>query len=48
MHAIVRQGGGKYYASAVFGYYHDVKAEEIDENYCWFRAQHMKYHIIPD
>ena len=26
MHAIIRQGNGKYYISSVFGYYSDVKS----------------------
>ena len=28
MHAIVRQGDGKYYVSPVFGYYKDVKSKD--------------------
>lgn len=31
MHAIIRQGNGKYYVSAVFGYYQDVNAEDYFE-----------------
>ena len=42
MHAIIRQGEGKYYISAVFGYYRDITAtddyerylEEIHKPYC--------------
>ncbi len=37
MHAIIRQGNGKYYISAVFGYYRDITAmndrEEIHKRY---------------
>lgn len=25
----------------------DMSAEQINDNYCWFRAKHMKYQIIP-
>ncbi len=45
-----------WYSSSVFfhnGYIYlvdesDMTAEEIDDNYCWFKAKHMKYRIIPD
>ena len=33
MHAIVRQGNGKYYISAVFGYYRDITAIDDYEKY---------------
>lgn len=33
MHAIVRQGNGKYYVSAVFGYYRDVTATDDYKRY---------------
>lgn len=26
----------------------DMSAEQINNNYCWFKAKHMKYRIIPD
>lgn len=26
----------------------DTTVKEIDEGYCWFKARHMKYHVIPD
>ena len=26
----------------------NVKPEDINDRYCWFKAKHMKYHIIPD
>ncbi len=26
----------------------DMAVEDITKGYCWFRARHMKYHIIPD
>lgn len=33
MHAIIRQGDGKYYISAVFGYYRDITATDDYERY---------------
>lgn len=33
MHAIIRQGDGKYYISAVFGYYKDITAQDEYERY---------------
>ena len=33
MHAIIRQGDGKYYISAVFGYYRDITATDNYERY---------------
>ena len=33
MHAIVRQGDGKYYVSPVFGYYKDVKSKDDYQRY---------------
>ena len=33
MHAIIRQGNGKYYISSVFGYYNDVKSEDDYQRY---------------
>ena len=26
----------------------ELSVEQISEGYCWFKARHMKYHIIPD
>lgn len=26
----------------------DMTVEKIEEGYCWFKARHMKYHIIPN
>ncbi len=26
----------------------EMSVEQISEGYCWFKARHMKYHIIPD
>ena len=26
----------------------DTTAEQINDNYCWFKARHMKYRVIPD
>lgn len=54
MHAIIRQGNGKYYISLILkdGYVYfvdeELEVEEITDEYCWFKARHMKYHIIPD
>lgn len=33
MHAIIRQGNGKYYISAVFGYYKDITVTDEYERY---------------
>lgn len=33
MHAIIRQGNGKFYVSAVFGYYKDITAEDDYKRY---------------
>ena len=33
MHALIRQGNGKYYVSAVFGYYKDITAKDEYERY---------------
>ena len=33
MHAIIRQGDGKYYVSAVFGYFRDITATDDYERY---------------
>lgn len=26
----------------------DMTVDQISDGYCWFKARHMKYHIIPD
>ena len=26
----------------------DMTAEQITDNYCWFKGRHLKYHVIPD
>lgn len=26
----------------------DMKVEDITDKYCWFRGNHLKYHVIPD
>ena len=26
----------------------EIEVNEITDGYCWFKARHMKYHIIPD
>ena len=46
MHAIVRQGNGKYYISAVFGYYRDITATDDYEKY--IQEIHNPYWIIWD
>ena len=46
MHAIVRQGDGKYYISAVFGYYRDITATDDYEKY--IQEIHNPYWIIWD
>lgn len=45
-----------WYSSSIFfenGYIYlvdesDMTAEKITDNYCWFKAKHMKYRIIPN
>lgn len=44
MHAIVRQGKGKYYISAVFGYYSDVKSEDDYQRY--LERIHTPYYVV--
>lgn len=44
MHAIIRQGNGKYYISSVFGYYNDVKSEDDYQRY--LERIHTPYYII--
>ncbi|MEE5994115.1 MAG: hypothetical protein V3G42_12895 [Oscillospiraceae bacterium] len=46
MHAIVRQGNGKYYISAVFGYYRDITATDDYEKY--IQEIHNPYWIVWD
>ncbi|MCD7854139.1 MAG: hypothetical protein LUG66_00795 [Clostridiales bacterium] len=46
MHAIIRQGEGKYYISAVFGYYRDVTATDDYERY--LEGIHKPYRIVWD
>ena len=46
MHAIIRQGEGKYYVSAVFGYYKDIKATDDHEKY--LQEIHNPYWIVWD
>lgn len=46
MHAIIRQGEGKYYISAVFGYYRDVTATDECERY--LEQIHKPYWIVWD
>ncbi len=46
MHAIIRQGEGKYYVSAVFGYYKDRSDEEDYEKY--LQSIYNAYYIVWD
>lgn len=46
MHAIVRQGNGKYYISPVFGYYNDVKSEDDYQRY--LESVHTPYYVVWD
>ena len=46
MHAIVRQGEGKYYVSAVFGYYRDITATDDYEKY--IEEIHRPYWVVWD
>ena len=46
MHALVCQGNGKYYLSAVFGYYRDVTAKDDYQRY--LEEIHKPYWIVWD
>mgnify|MGYP006981381057 CR=1 FL=1 len=46
MHAMVCQGDGKYYISAVFGYYRDITAEDDYQRY--LEEIHKPYWIVWD
>lgn len=46
MHAIIRQGSGKYYISAVFGYYRDITATDSYEKY--LEEIYKPYYIVWD
>lgn len=46
MHAIICQGNGKYYVSAVFGYYRDIDATDDYERY--LQKIHKPYWIVWD
>jgi hypothetical protein len=46
MHALIRQGNGKYYVSAVFGYYNDVKSKDDYQRY--LESIHSPYYIVWD
>lgn len=46
MHAIIRQGNGKYYISYVFGYYRNITATEDYEKY--IEGIHNPYYIVWD
>lgn len=44
MHAIIRLGNGKYYTSAVFGYYDNITATDDYERY--LESIYSKYYIV--
>lgn len=44
MHAIVRQGDGKYYISPVFGFYKDIKSTDDYERY--LECIHSPYYVV--
>ncbi len=46
MHAIIRQGNGEYYISAVFGYFRNITATEEYERY--IQSIHSPYWIVWD
>lgn len=46
MHALVCQGNGKYYVSAVFGYYRDITATDDYQRY--LQSIHKPYWIVWD
>ena len=46
MHAIIRQGDGKYYVSAVFGYYRDI--DETEDYKRYLQEFHKPYWIVWD
>lgn len=46
MHAIIRQGNGKYYISAVFGYYENITATDDYQRY--IESIHNPYWIVWD
>ena len=46
MHAIIRQGEGKYYVSAVFGYYKDITATDDYEKY--LQNIYNAYYVVWD
>lgn len=46
MHAMIRQGDGKYYISAVFGYYRDI--DETDDYKRYLQEIHKPYWIVWD
>ena len=44
MHAIIRKGNGKYYVSAVFGYFRSVPKDDSYEEY--IRCSRYPYYIV--
>lgn len=46
MHAIIRQGEGRYYVSTVFGYYHNVRSTDDYQRY--LERIHTPYYVVWD
>lgn len=46
MHALIKQGAGKYYLSPIFGYYKDVKSEDDYQRY--LENIHSAYYVVLD
>lgn len=46
MHAIIRQGNGKYYVSAVFGYFKDIRSADAHERY--LEDTYKSFYVIWD
>lgn len=46
MHAIIRQGNGEYYISAIFGYFKNITATDEYERY--IQSIHSSYWIVWD
>lgn len=43
MHALIRQGNGKYYVSAVFGYYKEFKSKDDSRN---LKSNYSSYYVV--
>ena len=48
MHAMIRQGDGRYYISAVFGYYRDIDETETDDYKRYLQEIYKPYWIVWD